>query len=152
MFSTLIVTSNLPTFKALLSTVLGFHEGRVIVPFLWRRSQVSLRFGFIMNLKRFDVFLDNKLSIIRFYLFWVFCLFFIEEKRWPIRVVVPLDPSIFIGNEMEDRYVRFSMKRKGEYSRIPFCVNLSQLFFLSHLTTPWKMFSFKNTLALLCFS
>ena len=32
--------------------------------------------------------------------------------------------------------LRFSIKRKGKYSRIPFCVNLAQLFILSYLTTP----------------
>ena len=37
---------------------------------------------------------------------------------------------------MEDGNVRFPMKRKGQYSRITFCVNLAQLFSLSYLTTP----------------
>ena len=44
------------------------------------------------------------------------------------------------------------MKRKGLYSTIAFCVNLAQLFILSYLTTPWKMFPSKNTRALICFS
>ena len=69
-----------------------------------------------------------------------------------MRVVVLLDPSIFIGNEMEDGNVRFSIKKKGPYSMIAFCVNLAQLFILSCLTTPWKMFPFKNTRSLFCFS
>ena len=44
------------------------------------------------------------------------------------------------------------MKRKGLYSTIAFYVNLAQLFILSYLTTPWKMFPSKNTGALICFS
>ena len=82
---------------------------------------------------------------------------------------------------MEDGNVRFSMKRKGqytahvfscefceifkktffsehvratvsEYSRIEFCVNIAQLIILSYPTTPRKMFPFKNTRAILSFS
>ena len=53
-----------------------------------------------------------------------------------MRVIVFLDPSIFIGNEMEEGNVRFSIKRKGQYSRIAFWVKLVQLFILSYLTTP----------------
>ena len=78
---------------------------------------------------------------------------------------------------MEDGNVRFSMKKKGqytahvfscefceiskktffsehvrttvsEYSRIEFCVNISQLIILSYPTTPRKIFPFKNTCAL----
>ena len=41
----------------------------------------------------------------------------------------------FIGNEMEDGNVKFSMMRKGQYSKKAFCVNLDQLFILSYLTT-----------------
>ena len=52
-----------------------------------------------------------------------------------MRVVVLLDPSIFIGNEIEDGNVRFFKKRKRQWSRIAFCVNLAQLFILSYLTT-----------------
>ena len=44
------------------------------------------------------------------------------------------------------------MKRKEECSRIAFCVNLDQLFILSNLTTPWKIFPFKDSRALFCFS
>ena len=65
-----------------------------------------------MNLKWFDVLLGNKLSVIKWYLF--FALFFVEEERWPMRVVVLLDPSIFISNEMEEGNVRFSMKKKEQ--------------------------------------
>ena len=54
-------------------------------------------------------------------------MFFVEEERLSIRVAVVLDPSIFIRNELEDGNVRFSMKRKGQYRRIAFCVNLAQL-------------------------
>ena len=82
---------------------------------------------------------------------------------------------------MEDGNVRFSMKRKGqytahvfscefweifkktffsehvrvtlsEYSRIEFCVYIAQLIILSYPTTPRKMFPFKNTHALFSFS
>ena len=59
-----------------------------------------------MNLKPFDVLLDNKLSIIRLYLFcYVFTIFFffvvvvVEEQRWPKRVAVLLDPSILLGKK-----------------------------------------------------
>ena len=58
-----------------------------------------------MNLKPFDVLLDNKLSIIRLYLFcYVFTFFFVvvvvvEEQRWPKRVAVLLDPSILLGKK-----------------------------------------------------
>ena len=53
-----------------------------------------------MNLKQFDVLLDNKLSIIRLYL--VFCLF-VEEQRRPKRVVVLLDPSTLLGKKSAGR-------------------------------------------------
>ena len=53
-----------------------------------------------MNLKRFDVLLDNKLSIIRLYLFCcLFAIFFVEEQRLPKRVVVILDLSILLGKK-----------------------------------------------------
>ena len=58
----------------MLSTVLGFGEGRV-VSFLLRRPQVFSPVGVIMNLKRSDVLLDNKLSVIRWYHFWFFVAF-----------------------------------------------------------------------------
>ena len=41
-----------------------------------------------------------------------------------------------MGNQMEGGNVRFSMKRKRQYSRIAFCVKIPQLFILSYLTTP----------------
>ena len=40
-----------------------------------------------------------------------------------------------IRNEMENGNVRFSLKRKGQYSRTAFCVKTTQLFILSYLTT-----------------
>ena len=135
----------------MLSTVLSFREGRVIVPFLWRRPQVFPRVGVLMNLKRFDVLLDNKLTVIRWYLF-CFLLLFIEDERWPIGVVVLLDPSIFTENWIEDENVKFYMKRKGQYNTIAFFVNLAQLFIFSYLTTPWRMFPSKKIRALICFS
>ena len=64
----------------MLSTVLGFREDRVIVPFLRRRPQVFPWVGVIMNLKRFDVLLDNKLCH-KVISFLFFCLFFVEEER-----------------------------------------------------------------------
>ena len=60
----------------MLSTVLYFPESRIIVPFLQQRSQLFPRVGLIMNLKRFHVLLDNKLSTIRLHLscfLLVFC-------------------------------------------------------------------------------
>ena len=82
---------------------------------------------------------------------------------------------------MEGGNVRFSMKRKGqytvhvfsckfceifkktfyskhvratfsEYSRIEFCLNIAQLIILSYPATPRKIFPFKNTRALFSFS
>ena len=50
---------------------------------------------------------------------------------------------------MEDGNVRFSLKKKGQYSRTAFYVKLAKLFILS---TPWKMFPFKNTRDLFCFN
>ena len=128
----------------MLSTVLGFREGRVIIPSLRRRPQVFPRVGVIMNLKRFDVLLDNKLSVMRWYIF-VFCCFF-EEERWPIRVLVLLDPSILIEKKNGRRKCKLLYVEEGTVSTIAFCVNLAQLFILSYLTTPWKMFLSKKTL------
>ena len=56
---------------------------------------------------------------------------------------------------MEGRNVRFSLKKKGSYSKKAFCVKVTQLFIFSYLRTPWKMllyFPFKNTRALFCFN
>ena len=80
-----------------------------------------------------------------------FGLIFAEEEEWPIQVVVLLDPSLFTGNEIEDGNAAFPVKRKWQYSRIEFCMNLAQLFILSYLTTPWKMFPFESTRALFYF-
>ena len=46
-----------------------------------------------MNLKQFNVSLDNKLS------FFVFLLFFVGEQRRPKQVVVLLDTSILSGKK-----------------------------------------------------
>ena len=59
----------------MLFMVLGFGEGSV-VSFLGGRSQVFSRVGVIMNSKRSDVLLDNKLSVMSLYLF----LFFVEKE------------------------------------------------------------------------
>ena len=83
-FSTLTVTSNLPTFKAHLAQVTRassrFPEGRVIAPFLRRRPQVFLRVKVIMNLKRLIALLDNKRSVIRLYLFCFLLAFCVRGK------------------------------------------------------------------------
>ena len=52
-----------------------------------------------MNLKRFDVLLENKISNVRLYLFLSYCYFFVEEQRRPKRVVVLLDPSTLLGKK-----------------------------------------------------
>ena len=109
---------------------------------------MNLKLKVIWCIAKQQTFCHKVVSLFCFF----FCLFFVEEERWPIQVVGVLDPSIFIGNEMEDGNVRFSMKRKRQCSRIAFCVNLSQVFVLSYLTTPWMMLLFKNSCALLCFS
>ena len=59
-----------------------------------------------------------------------------------------------IGNEMEDKNVKFSMKWKGQYSRIVFFAKITQLFIPLYLTTPSKMLLIPiwNTCALLWFS
>ena len=36
---------------------------------------------------------------------------------------------------MKDGNVRFSMKKKGQYTRIAFSVKITQIFILSYLTT-----------------
>ena len=54
-----------------------------------------------------------------------------------------------IGDEMEDGNIRFSLKRKRQYSRIAFCMEITQLFIFSYLTTPC---TFNSIRALLCFS
>ena len=57
-------------------------------------------------------------------------------KTFPFSLFYDLDlMACQIGNEMKHRNVRFSMKRKGQYSSIEYCVNITQLFILSHLTT-----------------
>ena len=40
-----------------------------------------------------------------------------------------------IGNEMKDGNVKFSMKRKGQYSKVAFSVKITQIFIFSALTT-----------------
>ena len=64
----------------MLSTVPDFREGRVIAPFLRRRPHVFSRVGVIMNLKRSHALSDNKLSVIRLYLFWFFACFFLKGE------------------------------------------------------------------------
>ena len=39
-----------------------------------------------------------------------------------------------IGNEMKDGNVKFSMKRKGQYSKVAFSVKITQIFMFSALT------------------
>ena len=64
------------------STVLGFPEGRVIVPFLRRRPPVFPQVKVIMNLKRLVVLLDNKFSVIRSYLFCFLLAFCLRGKEY----------------------------------------------------------------------
>ena len=104
------------------STVLGFPEGRVIVPFLRRRPQVFPRVKVIMNLKRLAVLLDNVFS----------CEF-----------------SEIFKKTFFSEHVRATV---SEYSRIEFCGKIAQLIIFSYPTTPRKMFPFKNTRALFSFS
>ena len=160
--------------------VLGFPEGRVIVPFLRRRPQVFPRVKVIMNLKRLVVLLDNKLSIITLHLFCFLLAFCLRGKM--SNMTSSSLRSFHIYRKWNGRRnVRFSMKRKGqyaahvfscefckifkktyfsehvrttvpEYSRIEFFVNIAQLSILSYPAIPWKMFPFKNTHALFSFS
>ena len=66
------------------STVLGFPEvmnHSSISDFCDGGHRFFSRVGVTMNLKRFDVFLDNKLSIKRLYLFCcLFAIFFVENQ------------------------------------------------------------------------
>ena len=135
------------------STVLGFPDSRVIVPFLRRRPLVFSQVKVKMNLKWLIVMLDNKLSVIRLYLFCFLLAFCLGGKMW-----------WKTRNEMEDRNVRFSMKRKGQYTahvfscefceifKKTFFQNIAQLIILSYPTTLWKMFPFKNNHAIFSFS
>ena len=128
----------------MLSTVLGFREGRVIIPFLRRRPQVFPRVGVIMNLKRFDVLLDNKLSVMRWYIF-CFLLFFLRGKMTNTSTSSPR--SFHIDRKKNGRRkCKLLYVEEGTVSTIAFCMNLAQLFILSYLTTPWKMFLSKKTL------
>ena len=126
-FSTLTATINLPICKALSAQVtraccLQFSFF-VKVELLFHFSDEDHRFSHgLESLWTESIWcVVGQLFVIRFFLGF-FCLFFVEEKRWLIRVVVPLHHSIFIEDEMEDGNVRFSMERKGQYSRIAFGV------------------------------
>ena len=163
------------------STVLGFPEGRVIVPFLRRRPQVFPRVKVIMNLKRLVVLLDNKLSVIRLYLshfLLAFCLrvkmnntmssflrsFHFYRKwngRWECKVLYEEKGHMYTANVFSCEFCEIFKKTLfsehvrttvSEYSRIELCVNIAQLIILSYPTTPQKMFPFKNTHDLFSFS
>ena len=92
----------------MLSAVLGLPECRVTFSFLRRRSQVFPTGLSHNELKTIYVlfywfYLFIYLLVYLFiYLFiyvfiFCFCLFFVEEQRWPKRVLVLLDPSILFG-------------------------------------------------------
>ena len=93
-----------------------------------------------------EIFSHNVVS------FLLYLLVFCWRGKMTNTSSILLYTSIFIGNEMEDGNVRFSIKSKGQYSRIAFCMNLAQLFIRSYITALWNMFPFKNTRALFCFS
>ena len=160
--------------------ILGFPEGSVIVPFLRWRPQVFPRVKVIMNLKRLVVLLDNKFSIIRLYLF-CFLLAVCLRGKMNNMTSSSLRSFHIYRKSNGRRNVRFSMKRKGqysahvfscefckifkktyfseqvrttvsEYSGIEFFENIAQLSILSYPAIPWKMFPFKNTHALFSFS
>ena len=139
------------SYKSIMIAVRGFRLGRVIVPFLRRKPHVFPQVRVTMNLKPFDVLLDNKLSVIRWYLF-CFLLVLCWRGKMTSASRSSLRSFHIYRKQMEDRNVRFYIKRKGQYSTIAFCVNLAQLFILSYLTTRSKMFPSKNTRALICFS
>ena len=135
----------------MLPAVLGFCVGRVVVPFLRRRPQVLPRVGVIMIVKQFDVLLNNKLSVIRWYLF-CFLLVFCWRGNMT-NTSSSFLRSFHIYRKLNGRReCKVYMKRKGQYSTIALCLNLAQLFIFSYLTTPWKMSPSKNTRALICFS
>ena len=75
---------------------------------------------------------------------------FVFSLFWDLHLVVSQK-----GNEMEDVNVRFSIRRKGQYSRIVFCVKITQLFILSYLTTLLQkllLYPFLETRPLFIFS
>ena len=138
----------------MLVTVLDFPEGRVIVPFLRRRPQAFPRVGVNNELKAIW-FIVGQQTFCRKCIFLAFLLFYCWRGKMTSTSSSSFRCFHFTANEMEDGNLRFSIKRKGQFSRIAFCVNLAQLaqlFTLSYLTTPWKMFPFNNTRALSCFS
>ena len=65
----------------MLSTALGFPLSMINGSIsAMEAAGFSLSFGVIMNLKRFDVLFDNKLSIIRLYSFLLFACFLLKSK------------------------------------------------------------------------
>ena len=133
----------------MLSTIVGFCEGRVIVRFLRRRPQV---FPWVwMNLKRSDILLGNKISVIRWYLFFFFACFCWRGKMG--NTSGSSLRSFHICRKLNGgRECKVLNEEKSKYSRIAFCVNLAQLFIISYLTTPWKMLPSKNSRVLICFN
>ena len=131
------------------SPVPEFPEGGVIASFLlrgfptgWSHNELKVIWYTLGQ----ETFSHNVVS------FLLYLLVFCWRGKMTNTSSILLYPSIFIGNEMEDRNARFSIKSKGQYSRIAFCMNLAQLFIRSYITRLWNMFPFKNTCALFCFS
>ena len=80
-----------------------------------------------MNLKRLVVLLDNKLSAIRLYLFCFFLAFCLRGKMTNTSSS-SLRSFHIIGNEMEGGNVRFSMKKRGEYTAHVFSCEFCEIF------------------------
>ena len=91
----------------MLSSVLGFSEDMNHSYISVTEATFFPQAGVTVNLKQFDVLLDNKISIIRLYLFFSFCFFFAAEQSWPKRVVVLLDPSIILRKKSEARRSKY---------------------------------------------
>ena len=89
----------------MLSTVLGFFlKVESSFHFCNGGHRIFRGVGVIMNLKRLDVLFDNKLSIIRLYLFCFVSLFLLSfclraKMTNTSSNIVPLDPSILLGKK-----------------------------------------------------
>ena len=64
----------------MLSSVLGFSEDMNHSYISVTEATFFPRVGVTMNLKQFDVLLDNKFSIIRLYLYFFFFFFLLRSK------------------------------------------------------------------------
>ena len=163
------------------SIVLGFPEGRVIVPFLRQKPQVFPLIKVIMNLNQFVVLLGNKFSVIRLYLFYFLLAFCLRGKmtntissslrsfhiyrtwngRRECNALYEEEGTVYTAHVFSCEFYEIFKKTffaehvrgtVSEYRRIEFCVNIAPLIILSYPTTPRKMFPFKNIRALFSFS